>query len=170
MRRSATISPCGRYRYMLTREWAAEDEPLRWVAFCGLNPSTADATIDDPTIRREIGFARSVGANALVKVNIHPFRATSPRELRDAPYDGDAREENWRAIELAAAGARGLGRGVFAAWGAAPKYLADHVEAAINALGRPLMCLGVTKDGSPRHPLYLPSNSMPFEWRPTEAK
>lgn len=180
IRRTADLSPCGTYRYSLTREWFAEDgnEPVRWVCFVGCNPSVADADIDDPTIRREMGFAQALGANALIKVNMYAFRATDPAELvRFAQREGDrtARGDgNLRALEWAAALARygwvdgypaaAQGLGVFGAWGAMPKPLFASAR-MIEALGRPLMCLGLTKDGSPRHPLYLKKTVCPMEWR-----
>lgn len=176
IRRAARLSGDGVYRYSLTREWAAEGEPYRWVCFCGMNSSVADAEIDDPTIRREMGFAQALGANALIKVNMYAFRATDPRELvRFAQREGDraARgEENLHALERAAALARygwigdatsGQGLGVFAAWGAMPKPLFAS-SLVLDALGSPLMCLGTTKDGSPRHPLYLKKTACPMEW------
>jgi hypothetical protein len=78
--RGATLSDCGRYRYRLWRRWA--DGPT--VLFVMLNPSTADADVDDPTIRRCIGFARSWGAGALEVVNLYAWRATQPAELKAA--------------------------------------------------------------------------------------
>lgn len=168
MRRGAAISPCGTYRYDLTREWFAPDEAPRWICFCGQNPSVADGAIDDPTIRREVGFAVRLGANALIKVNMYAFRATDPTAVvAFAREHGDLQARglfNAQALRKAAELARsGLGLGVFAAWGAMPKPLIAS-SFMLEALGRPLMCLGTTKDGSPRHPLYLPKNACPMEW------
>jgi hypothetical protein len=78
MKSGATLSPCRRYRYVLWRQW---DESLPAVVFCGLNPSTADETADDATIRRELGFARAWGFGKLVKVNAYGWRATDPRQM-----------------------------------------------------------------------------------------
>lgn len=170
MRRTARISGDGLYRWSLTREWFAPDEPPRWVCFCGLNPSVADADIDDPTIRREINFAQRLGANALVKVNKYAFRATDPRVLvayaREHGMFAAIGPHNLDALREAVALGRGeLGLGVFAAWGALPRGLAQS-QLVLGALGSPLKCLGTTKDGSPRHPLYLPKTATPMEWRP----
>ncbi len=77
-RSSAVLSPDGVYRYQLVREW---DRARPRVAFLMLNPSTADATQNDPTIRKCIAFARSWGCGSLEVVNLFAFRATDPREL-----------------------------------------------------------------------------------------
>ena len=80
MQRDALFSPCGTYRYRLTRRWA--EGPA--VAFIMLNPSTADGSVDDPTIRRCIGYGQSWGYGALAVGNLYAFRATEPQELRRA--------------------------------------------------------------------------------------
>ena len=77
----AELSDCGLYRYLLTRTWDAQCER---VVFIGLNPSTADATEDDPTIRRIIGFARSWGYGGVDMLNLFAFRATDPSDLKAA--------------------------------------------------------------------------------------
>ena len=78
MRCDAVISECGRYRYSLLREWNAGRPRLCIVM---LNPSTADANKDDPTIRRCIGFARRDGYGSIVVVNVAAFRATKPKDM-----------------------------------------------------------------------------------------
>lgn len=167
MRPSALIS--GPYRFWLAREWYEPGDVVRAVAFCGLNPSTADAFVDDPTIRREIGFAKALGANALYKVNLAAYRATDPKDLMAyAQQHGRAAAispNNALYVREYARRARTLGGlGVFAAWGAVPK-LFEPDEDFLAALGAPLMCLGTTKSGAPRHPLYLPKTACPVEWR-----
>ena len=168
MHMTAEISDDGVYRFDLTRSWAEGRAP-RWVCFCGLNPSTADATVDDPTIRREIGFAKAIGATGLVKVNLVPYRATDPKKMLanwNPVEDVEPWARNLGALELARDLARGGdGLGVFAAWGNLPdKALAFEERAAVFVLGQPLLCLGTTKSGSPRHPLYMPRNACPVEW------
>ncbi len=147
MHRGATFDPTGVYRYRLWREW---DPALPTVAFIMLNPSTADATYDDPTIRRCIGFARSWGFGRLEVANLFAYRATRLADLRAAPDPvGPCNTEH-----LAAACAKaGL---VIAAWGngrlfvpADPPHLPDV----------PLATLGLTRLGEPRHPLYAPAVS-----------
>lgn len=79
--RAAAISPDGAYRYSLHREWRRSEDQPRWVTFVMLNPSTADAVQDDPTIRRCIAFARALGGTGLAVANLYAFRATSPADL-----------------------------------------------------------------------------------------
>ncbi|TMG72243.1 MAG: DUF1643 domain-containing protein [Chloroflexi bacterium] len=152
----ASFSRDRRYRYRLWRRWDAA-RPV--VAFVMLNPSTADAARDDPTIRRCIGFARSWGYGRLEVVNLFAYRATDPRSLRHVPDPvGPA---NLR--HLAAATARA--RLVIAAWGADPS--ANDAPARKRVLSRPeLRCLGLTRSGAPRHPLYVPATARPRRVRP----
>ncbi len=148
MKRSADISECGRYRYNLKRWW---DEGLGTVAFVGLNPSTADDAEDDPTIRRCIGFAQDWGFGGLVMLNLFAWRATNPREMIAAchsigmPNNDVILREAKRCSQ------------VICCWGVNGSYknraycvvkmLADH--------GVDLHCLGMTRSGQPKHPLYL---------------
>ena len=81
MKKGATISECGLYRYSLTRVW---DDVLPMCIFVMLNPSTADADIDDPTIRRCINFAKREGCGSLMVVNLFAYRATSPADMKAA--------------------------------------------------------------------------------------
>lgn len=141
----AVISDCGRYRYSLGRRWG--DGPT--CAFIMLNPSTADADVDDPTIRRCIGFAKREGCGALVVVNVFPFRATKPADLwrQDAPTrNGGPEGEIYleRAVRESAL--------IIAAWGADTRGCEHWIKFRHS---RRLMCLGKTRDGHPRHPLYV---------------
>ena len=79
----ALLSSCGTYRYRLWRYWHTEREPL---IFIMLNPSTADAMQDDPTIRKCIGFAKRLGFGGIEVVNLFAYRATDPRDLRANGY------------------------------------------------------------------------------------
>jgi hypothetical protein len=173
-RRDAVLSSDGLYRYRLTRRWDTCGFPVRWVAFCGLNPSTADALVDDPTIRREVDFACQLGATGLIKVNLYGYRATDPKDLlrfiTQRGHEAARGPANFDSLLDAASLARsGRGLGVFAAWGAVPKALRSTVEIVSELLGGPLMCLGLTKGGEPRHPLYLPKTANPQEWRSADA-
>ena len=158
---SARFSPDRKYRYLLTRAFPVEySGGLRLVVnFIMMNPSTADEKADDPTIRRCIGFARAWGYTDLNITNLSPFQATDPKELREAgPEPDDVWQENIGVIlDMICAS-----DGVVAAWGVhgAIDVRADRVVAAIvEAIPDVrLTCLGVTKEGHPRHPLYLPSD------------
>lgn len=141
----AIISACGLYRYRLSRYWSTG----KTAVFVMLNPSTADATQDDPTIRRCIGFARREGCGGLVVVNLFAFRATSPDDMKAAADPvGPENDAHIRAVTSAADGP------VIAAWGAHGSHggRAAHVRGLIGA---PLWCLSKTKAGAPGHPLYI---------------
>lgn len=143
--KSAKISDCGLFRYELTRRWG--DGPT--CTFVMLNPSTADASVDDPTIRRCIGFAKREGCGALKVVNLFAYRATKPTALLTAT-DPEG-PENGNALVSAVADSDGP---VIAAWGAWPGARGAG-RAAIKRFSDKLQCLGRTKDGWPRHPLYV---------------
>lgn len=155
--RYATISECGRYRYLLSRIWReSSGSPARidWnpetsLVFVMLNPSTADAYQDDPTIRRCVGFARRDGFDGMHVINLFAGRATKPADLfrMDDP-EGPENRRVWNAV----ASSRHT---IVCGWGAAPSAQ-RQAEAFVETMGeRPLYCLGLTKDGHPRHPLYL---------------
>jgi len=155
----AVISDCGRYRYTLSRWWDTSKPSL---IFCMLNPSTADATQDDPTIRRCISFAKREDRGGIAIINLFAFRATDPDELRmqDDPFGPD--NEQW--IRHVIDGATANQEPIVCAWGRnAPQsakgrtlLLQSHVE---------LLCLGTTASGEPRHPLYIPSTQPLEHWR-----
>lgn len=149
--RGAVLSPCERYRYQLTRTW---DERLPAVAFVGLNPSTADANIDDPTVRRCVGFARDWGFGALILVNLFALRSTDPSRLYTAREPIGPENDRW--LSLAGCNAEI----VVAAWGVHGDLHGRGRE--IRSFFPTLMCLGRTREGHPRHPLYL-SKDTPLE-------
>lgn len=139
------------YRFILERRWdTGNTMPLVW---CMLNPSTADETQDDPTIRKCIGFSKRAGFSSLIVVNLCPWRATDPKALfaaQAAGADVMALDENRAWLE----GAARQGP-VVAAWGANFKpWMRPALEA--GALPLKLWCLGLTKAGAPRHPLMVP--------------
>jgi hypothetical protein len=149
MVRGAQISSDGRYRYLLGRQWS--DAPA--ATFIMLNPSTADADVDDPTVRRCIGFAASWGCGGLVVVNLYALRSTDPRALWSA--DDPVGPENDFYIASSARAFELPGAPLVAAWGAHAKAdRVDHVLTIPGVADR-LQCLGTTKAGAPRHPLYL---------------
>lgn len=164
VRRFAQISDDGLYRYSLGREWG-RGGPV--VTFVMLNPSTADAELDDPTIRRCVGFTRSLGYSGMRVVNLYAFRATKPTDLWKAADPVGPRNDDY----LTTAGQRVQREGgmLVAAWGVNARP--DRVAAVQDLPGwGNLHALGVSKDGSPRHPLYLPGDSQPVPWgRAAEA-
>lgn len=151
MQKAAIISADGHYRYSLERYWGDGD---RFALFIMLNPSTADASEDDPTIRRCMGFAGREGCDGLLVWNLYALRATDPAELEraDDPIGRENEDHLWRMLCDPVAL-------IVAAWGAKPnrgRY--THRELSIRSgplFERDVFCLGVTKDGHPRHPLYL---------------
>jgi len=152
---SAEFSLCGRYRYLLRRTW---DPERAGVLFVMLNPSTADATNDDATIRRCVGFARDWGYGGISVANMFAFRATDPRELLSARMRGiDTIGPSNDATLLLA----GLDASVIVvAWGNHAGALPYRAEAVISLLRKvaragDLYCLGLTEQGHPRHPLRL---------------
>ena len=146
----ADLSRCERYRYALGRRWDDGPEAL----FVLLNPSTADAAVDDPTLRRCMGFARREGCGATRTVNLFAWRATDPRDLARAEAAGEdiVGRRNATAIREAMATCKGP---VIAGWGAQAIAL-PRVAPLLRLAGeRKISCLGMTKAGHPRHPLYL---------------
>jgi hypothetical protein len=154
---TAIISPDGVYRYRLTRRIPCV---LRWikpVMFCMLNPSKATAEVDDPTIRRCIGFAKSWCCTELIVVNLFALRATDPKELLTHP--SPVGPENDDHILRAAAETKPGGM-IVAAWGTHGElYGRDAaVRVLLEQAGYEIFCLGTTKGGFPRHPLYVRSD------------
>lgn len=148
--RSADISEDGIYRWWLTRRWAGAGA---WVNFLMLNPSTANATEDDATIRRVVNFARTWGFSGVTVTNLFAFRATDPRRLREAADQVGPRND--RAIAMAAR----LCSYTVCAWGAQPaaRGRAANVLASLREAGTDLRALKVTRSGAPWHPLYVPA-------------
>lgn len=160
VRKDAALSVCGRFRWWLLREWA--DGRPETVAFVMLNPSTADATLDDPTIRRCMGFARTWGFARLLVANLFPLRATDPDELLTAE-DPTGGPDGVEVLGQVARCER-----VVAAWGSSsiPTRFAGRREEVLAILAAgPVWCLGRTADGQPRHPLYVAGATLPELFR-----
>lgn len=184
----AVISPCGRYRYALYRnlkthpKW--KDKPTGGTRYLGgsvhpypiwyprpclfimLNPSTADGKLDDPTIRRCLGFAHRLQCDELFVANLFAWRATDPRELRkNGVGDGDIigpENMDWIKSLVEVAWRRDDNRGhVIAAWGPNGFYMQQDrtvmgwIDSEIARVGEHVECLGTSKGGFPRHPLML---------------
>lgn len=160
VRKAAEISDDGLYRYALLRRWA-DDGPV--ATFVMLNPSTADAKVDDPTIRRCIGFAKAWGMSALHVVNLYAWRATDPKALRIAP--DPVGPENNRHLTSHAQEAARFGWPLVAAWGVNAAPIRVWEVLALPGMSA-LSALGVTREGHPRHPLYLPTNATLAPWPP----
>ena len=165
----ATFSKPDVYRYKLWRNWRAGEAPI--VAFVSLNPSTADAYEDDPTVRRDIGFAQVWGFAGMIKLNLFAFRSTAPVGLLSLK-DPVGPDNDRVIVEVVSNVAR-----VALAWGshASPAALGALVAKRAAAV-RELVAthargevgdLGVNADGQPRHPLYLPKST---RFRPLLAK
>ena len=158
----ADISACGRYRYRLWRWWAHGPA----MGFVMLNPSTADGEVDDPTIRRCIGFAKREGFGGIMVVNLFAFRATDPGDLLLNSPLNDPRAREFAEAEIRACAENGC---VVAAWGAHPATVnrsegVHSIRRVKEWAGPSLKCLGVTKSGAPRHPLYLPNDAPLVRW------
>ncbi|MEL6204583.1 MAG: DUF1643 domain-containing protein [Pseudomonadota bacterium] len=155
---TAAYSPCEKYRYTLTREWAHDEGRLLCVM---LNPSTATELQNDPTVERCERRARALGYGAFRVCNIFAFRATDPRVMR-AEADPVGPENDAAIVN----GADWADK-VLCAWGTHGAHLdrGPAVERLLRATGRPLCHLGLTKEGHPRHPLYIGYATSPVDWR-----
>jgi hypothetical protein len=165
--KGAVLSDDGVYRYRLWRRWS----PSKAMAFVMLNPSTADAERDDPTIRRCMGFARREGYGGIEVINLYAMRSTSPTALLEAIRYGQEIEgieniRHWTQVLMD----RRVGPAVVA-WGASGPFLGhkrfpsmawDHWKQQSR-----WWALGTTKSGEPRHPLYLPNDAPLVPWRET---
>lgn len=158
VRRSAVLSTCGRYRYLLAREWV---DTGRTAVFPLLNPSTADATKNDHTSRRCVSYAQAWGCGSLLIVNLYAWRATNPREL--AAADDPVGPANNAYLRAAAAIAEYTGGPLVAGWGthALPERVADTL--ALPGMHR-LSTLSLTQAGHPHHPLRLRDGLTPQLW------
>lgn len=156
--RGAVLSEDGAYRYRLTRWWSAAGV-VRWIM---LNPSTADAEVDDPTIRRCIGFTRAWGYGSVEVVNLYALRATDPRELARHPDPvGPDNDLYLRGRDVLLVPTL-----VVCAWGAhlMAARRAPEVLRLLDADGQVPHVLGLTQANQPRHPLYLPGHLTPTRW------
>lgn len=176
IQRSAIISPCGAYRYRLERdrlsplsECIIDDEnfhPLagKIVAFFGVNPSTADASVDDATVRKWIGFCRRWGVSRFIVGNVFSYRATDVRRLAKAPFQQGP--QHFTHLQQIIADADVL----VPCWGArgkVPAEIRQQVEILLEYLlrtGKPVMHFGVTSSGDPKHPLMLGYGTPLIEW------
>lgn len=153
--KGAILSECETYRYQLWRIW---DESKPKVLFIMLNPSTADADIDDPTIRRCIGFAKSWGYGGLFVGNIFAYRSTEPKGLFEAD-DAVGVDNNYHLEQMSEKCEIAV-----CAWGNSPivnKMNTTHKP--LKNVRIPLHYIELSKDGTPKHPLYLKSELKPVK-------
>lgn len=150
------FSPDRRYRYALWRHWGQTSVP-HYLMVIGLNPSTADETQDDPTVRRCIAYAKAWRFDALCMTNLFAFRATDPERMKLEPDPIGPDCDEWLVTVALRAGA------VLAAWGVHGQHWL-RAEAVMRTFDERLIrmhALGVTKDGHPRHPLYCRKDLKP---------
>ena len=153
----AVYSPCERYRYLLTRTW---DPGGRRALFVMLNPSTATEVQNDPTVERCERRARALGFGAFRVTNIFAFRATDPQDMRavaDPVGPGN---------DAAILGSLPWADAVVCAWGTHGAHLGrgPQVERMLRGAGAALLHLGLTRDGHPKHPLYIGYGVRPQPW------
>jgi hypothetical protein len=164
--RQTILSPCRKYRYTLWREWGSEvlftgeERVDDYAVFIGLNPSTADETKDDPTIRRCVNFAKHWGYGAFLMMNLFAWRDTKPANMMKAS-DPVGPLNDFYLFELA----KNAGI-VIAAWGANGNHKgrADYIADLFKEAGIKLTALRTNDDGSPGHPLYVPAETKPIAW------
>lgn len=148
----ASFSPCRKWRYSLWRIW----EPSRpRVAFIGLNPSTADETEDDPTVRRCINYAKTWNFGGMYMFNIFGVRATDPRQmLADdepvGPYNDDFIIDEISQCQR-----------IVCCWGSHGSHMKRSDEVLEILKSKKLFCFGLNNNGEPKHPLYLKKDLIP---------
>jgi hypothetical protein len=162
LERDAVISDCGKYLYLLRRAW---DHDKQRALFVMLNPSTADADVDDATIRSCIRLCKSWGYGSFEVVNLFAYRSTDPDALKGV-FDAVG-EKNEGIVQNAIARCDV----VICAWGAHPEagFEASKMVRRITALRPMAFCLGVTKSGAPKHPLYIKTGTPLTAFRHREA-
>ncbi len=125
--------------------------------FIGLNPSTADERLDDPTIRRCLGFTKAWGYGGLIMTNLFAYRATNPIDMQIEPDPIGLKNDYFLRISA------GYASIIIAAWGTSGGFL-QRDKTVIKLI--PNLCiLRLTKNGFPSHPLYLPKNLKPIKWK-----
>jgi hypothetical protein len=161
MRKVAIISLCGRYRYALRREW---NENLPPFVLGVLNPSVADAYIDDPTITRNLHRAKAYGCGSLIVWNLGAGRATDPDDwIAMADPIGPGNDFYVRAMLVECRDRKGI---AVVGWGTRGSFMdRDKAVQKIAAeVGVHFRCLGTTKAGQPKHPLYVSYSQPLIEW------
>lgn len=156
MEKDAKISPCKKFRYHLTRIWDPNGKKLFVI---GLNCSTADHKKNDPTVRREIMFARDWGYGGLLKGNLFAYRTKDPKEMKKAEDPIGPENDMWISMMAAVA------EKIVIAWGAHGGFMGRDRQVLKLLDKQRLWCLGTTQDGFPRHPLYVEHTTPLVEWK-----
>lgn len=177
MERTTVFSPCRKWRYTLWRDWAwqisglnghhhfTEDphfdyfpgKPHQFVQFIGLNPSTADETKNDPTVRRCVNFAKAWGFGAMCMTNIFAWRSTDPAALYRQHDPIGPENDRWLkdvAAEATLVVCCWSNHGSLGGRSAQVKRLLESID---------LHCFKMSQQGQPWHPLYLPGNIQPMK-------
>ncbi|WP_244828927.1 DUF1643 domain-containing protein [Caballeronia sp. TF1N1] len=163
---SAVFSSCGAYRFRLERD--VQMDGLTF-AYFGVNPSTADARLDDATVRKWIGFTKVNGGRRFIVGNVSAVRATDVRELSRLLLSPEQYRENLQHLLQIIADADVL----IPCWGCrskVPRHMHndfDTVLAMLLTSGKPVRHFGLTKGGDPKHPLMLGYNTPMVDWKPT---
>lgn len=168
MKKDAVLSACEKYRYVLTRDWRESNETTidveHKLVFVMLNPSTADAWVDDATICACIDFAKNNGCNVLEVVNLFAYRSTDPQNLRK--WHDPVGPSNLKYQTLAVA-CSDRSTKIVVAWGSqkiagpiSEKFFNDFKE-----IRDQFLCLGINKDGQPKHPLYVKRDTPLLKYR-----
>lgn len=147
----ALFSPCRKYRYTLWRIW---DPGKQYACFLGLNPSTADETTDDPTVRRCVDYSRRWDMGGLYMLNIFAYRLTDPENMKAVTDPVGPDNDRWLNEIASSAGI------VIAAWG----NHGDHMDRGreVLAMLSNVYCLKLNSNGQPAHPLYLRKSLEPI--------
>lgn len=150
--KGAYFSADRKYRYSLFRIW---DKNKPFVQFVGLNPSTANENVDDPTIRRIKQFARDWGYGGFYMTNLFGFVTPYPEELKTcADPLGDNNMWLRNVKELCAT--------VCFCWGSFDVFGRDN---EVSSMFPEAVCFGLSKSGNPKHPLYLPKTTRPVNFK-----
>ena len=149
----AVLSKCRNYRYTLSRNVDMFGEKV--FAYFGVNPSTADETIDDQTVKKWIGFTAKNAGSSFVVGNVFAYRATDVNEL--AKIEDPVGPDNDKYISMLIDQADVL----VPCWGARgklPETMRDRLDEIMSLLkrsGKPVLCFGLTASGDPKHPMML---------------
>ena len=162
---TAILSPCEDYRYELERVW---DDSKPVLVVCMLNPSRADAKVNDPTVLALTHFATLWGYGGIRIVNLYAFRASQPKEMFNQPEGMRSGPDNWMHLQAAIEFAKTQGERLLVAWGRGgdvdglDKWFANRAVSQ----GVTLLCLDRTKDGHPKHPMARGHHRIPRDQKP----